>query len=236
VTDLRTATTSSAQTLFGRLAGAVGIGWFALFAIGAIGLQGEPPAYDAAISTVRAFFAEHGARYLLGDILAGCGFVLLLPFAVLLPEALGTAGRWTATLARLSTAGAVGLFVTGGVATSFLDAVALARGGSALDDSTITGLMYANAAGIALIGLPAAVFVAAAAAQVWFSALPRAIAVIGWLSAPLLIVGAAYPVSPDPRGVLWTIRFVSFIGLALFVLATSITLLARRRQAVRAAG
>jgi hypothetical protein len=211
-----------------RWTAVLGIGWLACFIVGAAVLQGEPPAYDAAIPEIRVFFAEHGGRYLVGDVVAGAGFVLLLvPFAITLPGALGVPDRTAALWGRLSAAGAVALVTVGGVATSFLDAVAIARGGPRLDDSTITALLYANMAGIALIGLPAALFVAAAAALVWYSTLPRAVAVLGWIAAPLLVVGAAFPIDPDPRGPLWTIRFVSFIMLALFVLATSILLASR---------
>jgi hypothetical protein len=54
----------------------------------------------------------------------------------------------------------------------------------------------------------------------------RGAAVVGWLAAPLLIAGAAFPLSAA-NGPLWTIRFAGFLVLAAFVLATSITLLTR---------
>jgi hypothetical protein len=42
-----------------RLAGLFGLGWFVLFAVGAIVLQGEPPAYDASVADVRQFFTDY---------------------------------------------------------------------------------------------------------------------------------------------------------------------------------
>lgn len=216
------------QLNFRRRVGLLGVGWLVLFLLGAAVLQGEPPPIDAPISQVREYFQDGGRRYLIGDLLAGVAFVLLLlPFAVMLPRALGVADRLSPVWSHLTTSGAVALVAVGGTATSFLDAVAMARGDSRLDDSTVTALLYANSAGIALIGLPAAVFAAAAATLIWNSSAPRAIAVLGWVAAGLLVVGAAFPIGTDPHGPLWTIRFVSFLSLAAFVAATSVNLLTR---------
>jgi hypothetical protein len=219
----------------GRWVGLLGIGWFVLFIVGAAVLQGEPPPAGAPVAQVRDFFHAAGRRYLVGDFVAGCAFMLLLlPFGVLLPRALSTVNRPAPWWSQLPAAGVVALVTVGGVATSFLDAVAMARGGARLDDSTVAALLYANSAGIALIGLPAAVFAGSAATLVRHAAGPRTIAALGWAAAGLLVAGAAFPVAGDAHGPLWTVRFVSFLALAAFVLATSGYLLTRGPRAVTA--
>src|SRR3954468_971617 len=109
-----------------RTVGLLGLGWLLLFAVGGPALQGRPPGYDTPPAQLREQFQEHAMRYLTGDVIAGIGFCLfLVPFSALLPDALGNRARggW----ARLASSGAVGLSVAGGTATSFLDAVAIAR-------------------------------------------------------------------------------------------------------------
>ena len=47
--------------------------------------------------------------------------------------------------------------------------------------------------------------------------LRRWLAVVGVLAGVLLAIGTAFPIAGDPTGPLWTIRFLSFIALAVFV-------------------
>jgi hypothetical protein len=209
-----------------RIVGLLGLSWLVLFAIGGPVLQGRPPGFDTPVLELRAQFQQHATRYLAGDFIAGVGFCLLLvPFAAFLPDALGVVARtgW----ARLASSSAVGLTVAGGTATSFLDAIAIAHGAPQLDDSTLSMLMYANSAGIAFLGLPAATFAAAAGALAWLAG-ARGLAVLGWLAATLLLAGAAFPLG-EANGPLWTIRFAGFVILAAFIAATSIMLLRSRR-------
>lgn len=221
---MRRAGTRADPVSMPKLTAALGLAWIVLFAVGGPVLQGRPPTPETSIAVLRAAFQMHGTRYLAGDFIAGCGFALcLLPFAAFLPYAL--TDRPHPVWSRLTTAAAVALTVTGGVATSFLDAVAIGHGGAALNDSVLTALLQANAAGIALIGLPAAVFATSAAVLLWQAA-ARGAAIVGWLAVPLLIIGAAAPLNPA-GGPLWTIRFAGFAVLVVFVLTTSITLLTR---------
>jgi hypothetical protein len=53
----------------------------------------------------------------------------------------------------------------------------------------------------------------------------RWLAVVGVLAGVLLTVGTAFPLADDPTGPLWTIRFLSFIVLAVFVVSASIGML-----------
>jgi hypothetical protein len=219
-------TTPAAARRRNQLTGLAGIGWFVLFAVGAIGLQSEPQHYDTPAAQTREYFAAHGGIYLVGDYLVGVGFVLLfLPFVALLRsivhEHVGPA------TSQLILAGGISTVVVGGIATSFLDGVALARG--AVADEVISALQYANATALSLLGLPAALFAAAAAVAILRSgALPRWLAPIGLVAAVLLVAGAAFVLEGTSDGVLWAVRFVSFIVFALFVLAISVCLLLGR--------
>jgi hypothetical protein len=219
-----------------RWVGALGIAWVVIFLASVGGLQGEPPAMDAPLAELREFFATNGTRYLVGDFLAGASFMLLfVPFIVFLPRGLGLVeSAWS----RLATIGAAVLVAVGGTATSFLDAVAVAKGSPAIDDGALTALLLANGAGIALIGLPAALVTFSIATMLrtpglWGTpdragGLARVAVALAWIATPLLVVGAAFPIADDPNGLLWTIRFASFVGLALVVLITGILILSHR--------
>jgi hypothetical protein len=52
---------------------------------------------------------------------------------------------------------------------------------------------------------------------------------LGLLAGVLLAVGAAFPIAGDPTGPLWTIRSISFIALAVFVVSASVGMLLRAK-------
>ncbi len=186
-----------------------------LFAVGAIVLQGEPPAYDASLAEVRQFFSDNSTRFLIGDYLAGLAFLLLfLPFVVGLRSLLGAAEGGPQIASRLMLVGGLATVLIGDTATVFQDTLALGAANPELQDTTLRAFLYANAAAIAAIGLPAAVFTFAASVVIWTTAvLWRWLAVLDVLAGVLLAVGAAFPLAGDPTGPLWTIRFISFIAL-----------------------
>jgi hypothetical protein len=223
----RPAPKSAALLRWPRVAGMLGLAWFVLFAVGGIALQGEPPAYDSPISEIRDFFSDDGQRYLVGDYIVNLAFVLLfLPFVAVLRGLLGDAEGGLQIGSRLAFAGALALVVLGGGATAFLDAVALGGAGPELSDSTIRALLYADAVAIAALGIAAALFVLAASFVIWTTGvLWRWLAMVGAGAGVLLIIGAAFPIEQDANGVLWGIRFASFISLAVFVLLSSAALL-----------
>lgn len=222
-----------------RWVGGLGVAWVVIFLGSVGGLQGEPPGSDAPLAELRDFFADNGTRYLVGDFLAGTAFMLLfIPFIVFLSRGLGIAeSAWS----RMAAVGAAALVAVGGMATSFLDAVAIAKDDPRIDDGALTALLQANSAGIALIGLPAALVTLSIAGMLqtpgalWTTGRPtgvlRATVILGWIATVLLVVGAAFPIDNNPRGPLWTVRFSSFVALALLVLVTSILVLTRRQDA-----
>jgi hypothetical protein len=215
-----------------RVSGAFGLGWFVLFAVGAIVLQGEPPPFNQPAAEARGFFAARGGRYLVGDYLAGLAFIFgFLPFVVGLRSLLGRAEGGLQVGSRLLLIAGVTTVVVGDAATVFTDAMALAGGGGELNDAT---MLDANAVAIAAIGLPMALFAFAASAVVWATgALPRWLAVIGSIVGVLHVAGAAFPIEGEPDGVLFTLRFLGLIAFALFVLLTSISMLTMREPRLR---
>jgi hypothetical protein len=213
-----------------RLAGLFGLGWFVLFVVGAGVLQGEPPAYDASLAEVRQFFTDNGTRFLVGDYLAGLAFLLLfLPFVVGFRSLLGAAeGGGPQIASRLVLVGGLATVLVGDTATVFQDTLALGAANPELQDATVRAFLYANAVAIAAIGLPAALFTLAASVVIWTTAvLWRWLAVVGVLAGVLLALGAAFPLAGDPTGPLWTVRFLSFIALAVFVVSASLGMLLR---------
>jgi len=206
-----------------RLAGLCGLGWFALFVVGAIILQREPPAYDASLAEVRQFFTDNHTRFLIGDYLAGLAFLLLfLPFVVGLRSLLGAAEGGPQIASRLMLVGGLATVLIGDTATVFQDTLALGAANPELQDTTVRAFLYANASAIAAIGLPAALFTFAASAVIWTTAvLWRWLAIVGLLAGVLLAIGTAFPIAGDPTGPLWIIRFLSFIALAVFVVSAS---------------
>jgi hypothetical protein len=206
-----------------RLAGLCGLGWFALFVVGAIILQGEPPAYDTSLAEVRRFFTDHHTHFLVGDYLAGLAFVLLfLPFVAGFRSLLGAAEGPPQIASPLVLVGGLATVLLGDTATVFQDTLALGAANPQFLDTTVRALLYANAAAIAAIGLPAALFTFAASVVIWTTAvLWRWLAVLGLFAGVLLAVGAAFPLAHDPTGPLWTVRFLSFIALTVFVVSAS---------------
>lgn len=210
-----------------RITGVFGLAWIALFAVGGIALQGQPPAYDAPIGEIRDFFAAHGGRYLWGDYIAGLAFILcLLPFLVGLRSVLGAAEAAPQLASRLVLVGGIATVVVGDAATAFLDALAFGGAPAELPDTTIRLLLELDAVAIAAIGLPMALTAIAAATVIWQTGvLPRWLAPVAALSGLLNIIGAAFVAADDPDGPLFFIRFAGLITFAVFVAASSISLI-----------
>ncbi len=209
-----------------RITGAFGLAWIVLFALGGIALQGQPPAYDAPIGETRDFFGAHGGSYLWGDYIAGLAFVLcLLPFVVGLRSVLGAAEGGPQIGSRLVLIGGVATVVVGDAATAFLDALALG-GADDFSDATIRLLLQLDAVAIAAIGLPMALTVIAAATVIWRTGvLPRWLAAVAALSGLLHIVGASFVAADDADGPLFFTRFAGLIAFAVFVAASSVSLI-----------
>jgi hypothetical protein len=217
-----------------RLAGALGLAWFVLFVIGGVVLHGQPPAYDEPIEKARQYFHDNAQQYLVGDYIVRLGFVFgFLPFVAGLQSRLGAGEGEPRILSRLIFGAGLATFVIGDASKFFLNAVALGGGSSEISDSTIRTLLYADSVSIATIGVPAALLALTASWLIWTTgALWRWIAVLGLVAGGLLVVGAAFPLGRSSVGILFGIRFASFIALALFVVACSLSMLLGRGAAM----
>lgn len=232
--DVPTQTAEAAPTpRWWKVTGWFGITWYVLFAIGAIVVQGEPPAYDQPLADIRSFFTTAGNLYLLGDYLADLAFILFfVPFIAGLQSVLGAAEGEPRIASRLVFAGGLTTVAVGGGATDFLDALALGDAATTLDDSTLQGLLNANAVSIAAIGPAMALTAFAAAVVIWTtSVLWRWLAPLATLSGLLHLVGALYVV-PNDGDPLFLARFAGLLTFALFVLLTSINLIKGPRKHV----
>jgi hypothetical protein len=229
-TTSRAPRSPTASIQWQRITGVFGLAWIALFAIGGIALQGQPPAYDAPIGETRDFFVAHGDRYLWGDYIAGLAFILcLLPFVVGLRSVLGAVERAPQIASRLVLVGGIATVIVGDAATVFLDSLALGGAPAELPDTTIRLLLQLDAVAIAAIGLPMALTAIGAAVVIWQTGvLPRWLAPVAALSGLLHIVGATFVAADNAEGPLFFIRFAGLITFAVFVAASSVNLIVRQ--------
>jgi hypothetical protein len=221
-----------------RLAGVLGLAWFVLFFVGGVVLHGEPLAYDAPLQQARDYFRNGSQAYLVGDYIARLGFVFgFLPFVAALQARLGAVEAEPRILSRLVFGAGLVTFAVGDAAKFFLNAVALAGGGPAISDDSLRMLLYADSVAISTIGAPAGLMVFAASWLIWTRrALWRWTALLGVAAGVLLVLGAAFPLEHSSTGPLFAVRFVGFIGLVLFVVACSLSMLfgTRDREPVAA--
>jgi hypothetical protein len=210
-----------------RVIGGFGLAWAILFAIGAIVLQGEPPAYDQPLADARAFFIDGAKQYLIGDYIAGIAFFLcFLPFIVGLQRLLGQAEGEPQIASLLVLVGGLATVVVGGTATVFLDGVALALSHNGLEDTTIRMQLHANAVAIAPIGFPMALMSFGAAWVIWRThVLWPWLAAIAGLAGILHVIGAAFPLTAGEDSLLFFVRFVALIAFVVFVLSASVNML-----------
>jgi hypothetical protein len=219
--------TSGSATRWWRLAGALGLAWFVLFFVGGVVLHGSPLPYDEPIQRAREYFQNGAQTYLVGDYIVRVAFVFgFLPFVVAMQSRLGAAEGEPRVLSRLVFAGGLATFVVGDASKFFLNAAALAGGGPDISDTTLRTLLYLDSVSIATIGAPAALMVFAASWLIWTRrTLWRWIAIVGAVAGVLLMLGAAFPLEHRSVGVLFGVRFASFIALAFFVVASSLSML-----------
>lgn len=229
VTTLDTGIGPARRLRLRRLTGTFGLAWLLFFAVGGIILQGQPPPYDQPIAEARAFFASGSDRYLWGDYIAGIAFILcFLPYLVGLHWVLSEAEPAPHLGSHLVLIGGITTVIVGDAATAFLDAAAVGNGAAGLADTTVRGLLRADAVAIAAIGLPMALTAFAAAAVVWRTGvLWRGLAPLAALAGIFHVVGATFIIANDGEGPLFFMRFAGLIGFGLFVLLSAINLIRR---------
>jgi hypothetical protein len=207
-----------------RIAGIAGLLFIVLFIVG-VAIQGDVPTYDEGGEEIATWFADNSDAYLVGDFLTGMAFILFyFPFLTGLYARLRNAEGDPAVFSRVFLVGGV-LFPVAGLAGGIsLAGLALLDGDvspdvAALASATATHGFVASSALIAVLLIGAAVVILRTRAfWTW----------LGWLAALIAlagIVGSASSIEKDPAGVLTTFGFISGIGFAVFIIATSVGML-----------
>lgn len=113
-----------------RWSGVSGLLFVALSFV-AVAINVQPPAYDQDPAIIATWFAEHGARYRTGHVVAGLAFLLFyFPFFAALCERLREAEGTPAALARVAWAGAIISPAAGTASGAFIMGSALLGGGA----------------------------------------------------------------------------------------------------------
>ena len=214
-----------------RLGGLLGIAYVVTFVIGVIVIQGETPTVDSPMTEVRQYFGEDGKTYLIGDYIAGLGFVVFfLPFVSFLRAFLGRAEGGTEVFSRIVLVGGITLIALGGAGSIAWGALALGAAGSPeVDDSTIRALLYANAYAFGYLPVGAAVIQLPASLVIWQTrALWRWLAVFGLIISVTGLIGGAWPITRDTEGALAMLGFAAVALLNLWVLLVAIAMLLKK--------
>jgi hypothetical protein len=218
-----------------RLGGVSGILFLVVFIIGS-SFQSEPPAYGDPTDEIRAFWVEEGGDYLTGDYVIGLAFILFFyPFVSALTGVLGAAEGGVRFWSRIAFGGAVLFMALAGLAGASWTALAFGDVAENASDETIELLMALDVgaahflpAGLAIMTLPAAV------AMFTTRALPLWLAVLTLVLGVLAAIAPASILAENPSDSV--LGFLPFVGSAVWILATSVTLIVRKDAPVVAAG
>jgi hypothetical protein len=208
-----------------RAGGAAGIVFIILFIVGNA-ITGEAPTWDDPIEEIRAYFSEDDDAYLIGDYLNGLAFVSgFLIYLVHLRSLLAAGEGSPAIWSRLALIGGVLCVLMGAAGSLFWGALAFG-GAEGLDDSTLQAFMYADAYGFSLLSFGIAVFIGAASLVVIGSGiLWRWIGWFGLVVAVVSLIAPLYVLEGDNDSALGTLGFISFLGFAFWVFASSVSML-----------
>jgi hypothetical protein len=218
-----------------RLGGAFGIAFVILFIVGIVvqeAATGTPPSFDDPISEIRSYWEAEGQGYLAADYIFALAFLLVfLPFLAALRGLLGAAEGGGQLFSRTALLGGLlAVAITGGAATSWS---ALALGAENLDDSALSALMYVDAAAWNLVPLAFGVLVLASSIVIFSTGVVwRWLAILGAIVGVIAVISPLWILDGDPEGLLGALGFISFIGLAVWLLLTSIAMVLRREAPV----
>jgi len=214
-----------------RLAGASGICWLILFIVGAFVIQGDSPDSTQTIAEIKSYWASDSGKYLASDFIISVSFVFFfVPFFVGLRWFLGSTEDGPPFLSWIMMVGGVAILALGGAAGGFEGSLAVAsKNNIQIDDSTTMALVLASSYSFAVGQLAIALFLGSAGLLVVRSGIIwRWSGFIALIGAPLLIVGAAWPIDGDEHGVLGAFGLVGFLFVLVWTLVTSIGLIMRK--------
>lgn len=211
-----------------RLGGLLGIAFIVVW-LPAFISKGDTPVFDDPIDETRAWWQDHGLRYLLAQyVVLLAAMVLLLPFMVALTSLLGRAEGGVKLWSRVSLIGGVCFIVTELAAGAAW--TALAFGADMLSDDGMLTLMYLDVGAYQVPGFGLAVFVAAASLVIATTgAVARWIGYVGLPLGVVLFVSPLAVVDDNPEGPLLVVGFLGFLLTNVWILIIAITM-ARRRD------
>ena len=212
-----------------RLGGACGIAFIVVFIIAGFVLQGDGPSVTDDIDDIRAYWIDDGEGYIISDWLIGLAVMLLfLPFLSALRSLLGLYEGGPQMWSRLDFKGGV-LFVAmaSAAAASWL---ALAYASEELSDESVRLLMYLDLGAWNGTSFPIGVMLLASSLVIWQTGvLWKWLAIIGSIVAVCAFISPLALLDEDIEdGTFGLFGFVAFIGLAVWMLITSIGMLMKR--------
>ena len=212
-----------------RLGGLCGILFLIVFIIGGFVLQGETPTYTDDIDEIRAYWEDKGENYLIGDYIIGLAVLLLfLPFLSALRSLLGLYEGGPQMWSRVAyTAGVLFVAMTAAAATFW---TALAFGIDEFDDETVTMLMYLDIAAWNAPPFAVGAMLLAASLVIWQTGvLWKWLAILGFIVGVAALISACALIDGDlEEGIPAILGFIGFLGLAVWMLITSIGMLMKR--------
>jgi hypothetical protein len=217
-----------------KMGGIFGIVYVILFFIGGFVIQGETPTYDDPIDEIRRYWIDDGETYLVGDYILGLStLILFIPFLLTLRAILARAEGGPAIWSNTGFLGGFLMIVVAATASGSWTALAFA--GDDLDEISLRTLMYLD------IGAWNA-FPYAVGLLLLFSSVVMAMTGVfwKWLGYLGIVLGILAFISglgildQDSEDVFDTIGFIPFIGLVVWLLATSIGMLMKDTDPVLA--
>lgn len=215
-----------------RLGGLLGIAFIVVW-LPAFISKGDTPVFDDPIAETRAWWQDHGLRYLLAQyVVLLAAMVLLLPFMVAFTSVLGRAEGGVKLWSRVSLIGGVCFLVTELAAGAAW--AALAFGADKLSDDGMRTLMYLDVGAYQVPGFGLGLFVGAASLVIATTgALPRWIGYFGLLLGIALLVSPLAVVDDNPAGPFLVLGFLSFLLTNVWILVIAITMARRRDEPLR---
>jgi hypothetical protein len=211
-----------------RITGVAGLafcGWFAIAATVYAGLL-PMPAFTDSDSYQLKYFADNTTALVLHAWLSGVFWVLcLLTFAAGLRRELASTGPRAGLWADLAFAGALIATAFGGVGVAIETAATSVSGEAATTIVPTLGRLLAVIDETLLYWGLAAFVGGASIAVLQVGPLHRAIAWFGLADLALLIVGAAWPLTGDDRGLLGVIGLLGLFAAGVWILLVAVSLL-----------
>jgi len=227
------------ESRLNRLSGWAGVAFFSWLVVAAVVYAGiiPMPATGDDAAYVRMYFTDHGDAVLFHAWMSGLLWgIAFLVFAFGLRERVATpAGSARPPWGRVATAGAVLATAFGGVGLVF-ETVAALMARTASDELLVVMALVVTIADATLLYWGLAVFVGAASRAVRETDFRAAwLGGLGFVSAGLMIIGAAWPLTGDDRGVIAVLGLIGLTLVAIWVLLVSLRML-RTDTAPRGAG